>query len=163
MTNPIILPKSAFPSNLNIPEDVHLDSVDSDTFNICERIKRELEGGDRLIITLMRRGDQHVFLITEDCDDGVNRLVLKTKELDDRVIQKLYKMRALPLDKRLVAIEESIKAEEAAEEENEMERLYENMGRPMWTQLEKDGFIDGRGVSFPKAGPKRAKYKALRS
>jgi hypothetical protein len=40
---------------------------------------------------------------------------------------------------------------EAESREREFEDLYESMGRPMWTDLERCGFIQ-RGSSYAKRG-----------
>lgn len=133
--------------------DGNVRMVDSDLYNICERIK---EVSNRLFIVEADDNASHSFVIMEHCDDGVDRMVYKTDELDDRVIKKCQYMLGVPFDQRMKKLEEDNAKWEAEQRENELEMLYEKLGRPMWTQLDHDGFIDGgRGVSFAKRGPKR--------
>ena len=148
----LVVPDTARPSNLHFAADVAVKMVDSDVYNICDRIR---EISDRLYIVVASRPDEYCFVIMESCDDGVDRMVYKLKELDGRVIERLREMMAVPLGERLrrLEIEEHKFNEERREED--LEELYERLGRPMWTELERCGFIDGRGVSYPKRGPKR--------
>jgi hypothetical protein len=87
----------------------------------------------------------------EHCKDGVERLVFKVAALDARVEKRLHELMHMPLAARLAQIEKDQYRLEAEEKEYELDDLYERVGRPMWTQLEHDGFIQ-RGVSYPKAG-----------
>jgi len=57
----------------------------------------------------------------------------------------------MPLAERLAKLEKDEYKIEADRKEAQLDDLYERVGRPMWTQLEHDGFIQ-RGVSYPKVG-----------
>lgn len=71
--------------------------VDSDVYNICERI-RELS--PRLIVRL-RDGASKPWVVMELCDDGVERLVASYEALDQRILDDLRYMLAVPFEKRL--------------------------------------------------------------
>lgn len=116
-------------------------------YGICERIA---EISPRLHVWLLTKDDdpRFTYLITEHCEDGVERKVFKVKELDGRVEQKLRKLYGVPLSVRLQLIEKENDEFERQAREDELDDLYERMGRPMWTELEKTGFIK-RGVSYP--------------
>lgn len=122
--------------------------VDGDMFNICERIK---EISPSLSIVLLEKDNQFAYAIMEHCVDGVERLVFKVKELDNRVCEKLRRLMSMPLSERVTEIEKQEHRLEAERLDEESSELYERFGRPMWTQLEHDGFIQ-RGVSYPKRG-----------
>jgi hypothetical protein len=57
----------------------------------------------------------------------------------------------VPFEKRLEAAERDEDEHNRKRKEDELDTLYERMGRPMWTQLEHDGFIQ-RGRSYAKGG-----------
>lgn len=130
-------------------------------YGICRRIKEEIEGGDRLKIIMLSNPHtgEYDYTIMETCDDGVERLVLKCgpghriNALDGRVIEKLKWMLKKPLQARIDEFEAWEDEVKAAQRELEKEELYERIGRPMLTDLEKCGFIT-RPVSYPKKGIK---------
>lgn len=137
------------PSNLEVPygySDVH---VDGDLYNICERVKEI--SPDLFIIPLPEGSGPWRFSIGERCKDGVERLVFHTRELDGRVVDELRRIMAMPLNERLRKLEQEEHQFDADERERQLDELYETVGRPMWTELEKCGFIQ-RGVSYPKSG-----------
>jgi hypothetical protein len=121
--------------------------VEGDLYDICHRIK-EIDP-NLFIVQLVDDAANCNFAIMEYCSDGMERLVFKTKELDQRILTRLQEMLAVPFEQRFAMIEAEIDREEEAEKERASEELYENMGRPMWKQLHDSGFIQ-RGVSFPK-------------
>lgn len=146
----IILPGSAMPSNLVVPEGVVAESVESDLYSICERVK---EISESLHIVLLKGDPRGMnFAIMERCEDGVARLIYKVKELDARVLERLRYLMAVPFEQRFEQVEKDNHRWEQAQHEEQLEDLYERLGRPMWTELERCGFIDGRPVSYPKAG-----------
>lgn len=137
------------PSNLELPPgyaDLH---VNGDVYRICERVAEI--SPDLFVCPLPAAREPWRFAIGEHCRDGVDRLIFWCRELDDRVIKELARMMAMPLHARLKKCEADEYKFDADEKERELDDLYENVGRPMWTQLEHDGFIQ-RGVSFPKSG-----------
>ena len=148
----LILPTG--PSNLFFDEGVQTLSVDSDMYNICERIR---EVSDRLKIIFQKQGDLWQYVIMEHCEDGIERLVMKVgpqheiKELDGRVIQKLQRMQRLDFKTRIRQWELKVERERKAREAEEEERRYDEIGAPMLHLLYKTGFADSP-VSYPKAG-----------
>ena len=144
----LIVAGQARPTNLHLSPELSAVEIESDLYNICERVK---EVDPNLYIIDLQKGASHTWGIMESCKDGVERLVFKTNDLDGRVIQKLQRLVAVPLSERLKAHEAEEKAWKASEEDRELEELYDRAGRPMWTDLEKCGFID-RPVSYPKRG-----------
>jgi len=148
MASDLLLPGGLAPSNLHLAEGTRASYVDGDLYRICDRM-REV---DQSLYAVQLSDDQrYAYAIMEDCEDGVQRLIFKVKELDGRVIEKLRYLMARPLHERLTEIEAMHHRLEADRKENELDELYEKLGRPMWTQLEHDGFIQ-RGVSYPKLG-----------
>lgn len=146
----VIVPTGLAPSNLSLPPGNTARFVDSDLYNICERIKQV---SPRLQVVLLEDGrGSHTWAIMENCEDGVLRLVKKYRELDGRVITDMQRLLALPFEQRLEQALEEAEEAERKEREREMEALYERLGRPMWTQLEHDGFIETRPKSYPKIG-----------
>lgn len=145
----ITLPAGTAPSNLVLPPGIEPRMVESDVYGICERVA---EISPRLKVVVLE-GQEHPFAIMESCDDGVERLVFKVRELDNRVVEKLRRIMAMPLSERLRQIERDERRFKEQERERELEELYERVGRPMWTLLDRCGFLEApRGVSYPKAG-----------
>lgn len=146
---PITIPGSCAPSNLHLSPEVRVSTmIDGDMYEICKRIE---EVSDRLFIIDLQHDDKHTYAIMERCDDGVERLVYKVKELDGRVITKLQKMMKKTLSERYEALEREEHRLNEQAREDELDRLYEEVGAPMLTELEKCGFIQ-RGISYPKLG-----------
>lgn len=150
----VIIPDTARPSNLHFADTVNVKHLDGDVLGICERVK---EISPRLSIVVADRGDDYAFIVMEHCDDGVERLVCRAKELDGRLITKLQKMLANPVTaKRILELEEEERRLEKEVQEETLNELYERMGRPMLTELDKCAFIDGRPISYPKKGVAQA-------
>lgn len=148
MSTALTLPDGVRPSNLHLGPGTQHVAVEADMYGICERIK---EVDPSLHVVLLSSDDKWCFAIMELCADGVERLVFKVKELDERVIAKLRRLMALPLKQRLARLEKDEFKFYADKKERELDELYEQLGRPMWTQLERCGFIQ-RPVSYPKLG-----------
>lgn len=138
------------PSNLILPHELRNAHVDGDLYDICERVK---EISPALHIAPLNGDDGYAFAVVEKCLDGVDRVVVKVRELDARVLDHLRGMMAKPLAQRLEEIEKTERRLEADRKEAELDDLYERVGRPMWTDLERTGFIT-RPVSYPKKGIK---------
>lgn len=144
------MPGHACPSNLHLPSDTMVREIDSDVYNICGQIRSI---SPRLFVVLLTGQDEYSFAIMEHCIDNVDRLVFRVKELDQRVLRKLYQLMELSLADRMDQLEKDEWKLEQEQKEADLEEMYERVGRPMWTQLEHDGFIQ-RGVSYPKRGVK---------
>lgn len=160
MARTLILPDRMAPSNLHLRPSVKTRFVESDVFDIVNRIKAIDEN---LYVLELHEGDRAAFAIMERSRDGVERLVMKVDELDGRVVDHLRYLDAVPLQHRLAVAEADIAKHEAGQKENELEELYENLGRDMWQQLEHDGFTGSRGVSFAKRGVTGGRGSAARS
>lgn len=148
MTSSLLLPTGEVPSNLHLDPSVRRRFVDNDVFHICDRIA---EVSRRLFIEEFVDGDKRSYAIMEMCDDGVARLVFKTKVLDARVVSKVQYLLNVPFEKRFAEAERTEQEAEAARKDAELDALYERVGRPMLTELERCGFVD-RPVSYPKRG-----------
>lgn len=153
MASTLLLPGGSAPSNLHLAEGVTARFVDSDMYSICDRLA-ELSPRLHVEELVDTATDSHSYSIMEECGDGVSRLVFKTKELDARVVDKARYIMNVPFEQRFAEAERIEQENTAYQHEQEMERLYEQVGRPMLTQLAKDNFID-RSVSYPIVNPKR--------
>jgi 3-methyladenine DNA glycosylase AlkC len=145
----LILPTGTVPTNLRLLDGTKVRYVDSDLYDIASRLK-QVHPSIYVLEVEPHEKDVH-WVIMENCEDGVQRLIFKVAELDGRVLKKLNQIMAMPLAHRLKKLEEDEYKMEADRKDAQLEDLYERVGRPMWTQLEHDGFIQ-RGVSYPKVG-----------
>lgn len=141
------------PSNLRVPRGTQTTLVESDVFNICERVK---EISPSLYIFAIdppqQKGDRtYRYAVCEHCADGVERLVIRVEELDARLIDNLRYMLAVPMSERLDRLEAQEREADEKRKEDQLSEMYERIGRPMLTDLEKCGFIT-RPVSYPKSG-----------
>lgn len=136
------------PSNLHVPMGTRVDYVDSDTFNICNRLR---EISRDLYLVVLQGDEQHMFSVVESCPDGWEREVKRYPQLDARILREMQMFEALPLQSRVDFIDKQHKRLDAERKENELEDLYERVGAPMWGDLERCGFIQ-RPVSYPKSG-----------
>lgn len=146
----VIVPGHSRPSNLHLPEGTNVREIDSDVYNICTQLKGI---SNRLFVVLLEGDDQYSFAVMEHCIDDVDRLVFRVKELDQRVVRKLYKLMELSLSDRMDQLEKDEYRMQQEQKELELDELYERFGRPMLSQLEHDGFTQ-RPVSYPKRGVK---------
>jgi hypothetical protein len=149
MATDLLLPDGFAPSNLHLRPSVKTRYVDGDMFNICERLA---EISPRLFIVEMAEGDDCSYAIMEHADHGVESLVCKVKELDARVLDRVQRMLHIPFEHRLAEIEKENAKYEADHHEDILEGMYERMGHQFRYQLEHDGFITHRGISYPKRG-----------
>lgn len=125
--------------------------VESDMYDICNRVK---EIDPSLFIVLLQSQEKgYVYAIMEKCEDGVERLVYKVKELDERVLERLRYLMKYPLTERMAELEKEEYKMKRDAKEDEIEELYERMGAPMQHQLVRDGFADRR--SFYRKDPSR--------
>ena len=148
MATPLVLPDRVAPSNLHLREGVRARFVESDLFDIADRL-RELS--DRLFLVELTEQDDCSFVVMEMCEDGTERVVFRVKELDARVIARVREIMFVPFEHRFAAAEAAEEKHNAERADLELEQLYETVGRPMLTQLEHDGFIQ-RTTSYGKRG-----------
>lgn len=148
MTKSLILPSGACPTNLSLPPGTTAMYVDADMYDICERVR---EISPSLLVVLLEHTPTETmsYSIMEQCYDGWARQIFKVKELDARVLDRLRELMSVPFEERYRRLEAENHRFEQAQHEEAMDKLYEDMGRPMWTELEKCGFIQ-RPVSYPK-------------
>jgi hypothetical protein len=127
--------------------------VTSDIYMICERIK---EINPRLYLLELeqdsREGQRFGYAIMEKCIDGVDRVIFRvTKDrLDARVLEKLRYIMALDLNERIAVCDREREREEKAQAEAASEEIWNSVGGPMWVELERDGFIETRPISYRK-------------
>ena len=142
------------PENLLLSGGQKSMLVESDVFDICERV-REIDP-NLFIVTLDHPvHEPYRFAVMENCPDNCARMVKRYEELDARVIDDLRYFAAKPLPERLREIERNEDKEKAEMHERELEEMYDAFGGAMWSQLDHDGFIaGGRGVSYAKRGVK---------
>lgn len=148
MASDLMLPSGLAPSNLHLRPGVNARYVENDIFDIAKRVRAVDES---LHIIELEEDGRVVYAIMEHGRDGIERLVFRVSELDGRVVERLRYLMAMPLHERLDKLEEEELRANASKHEDDMDELYERVGRPMWTELEKCGFIQ-RSVSYPKTG-----------
>ena len=149
MASALTLPDGVRPSNLHLPAGATATFIDGDLYDICARM-RELDP-NLYAVLLEHGGTGYSYAIMERCADGVERLIFKVRELDNRVIDKLREIMAIPLEHRYRELEKREYKLEEERRERELDELYERMGAPMWGLMERTGFSQ-RPVSYPKAG-----------
>ena len=126
--------------------------ITSDVYHICERL-REIDPSLYVYPLDPPVGDKH-FSIVEKCRDGVERLVFRAPALDGRIIEHVEYLLHVPFERRFKEAEALADKLDAEAREQEMNEFVEAQAGPMWTELERCGFIQ-RGVSYPKRGIKR--------
>jgi hypothetical protein len=155
----LVLPSGTAPSNLVLPNDTRTRMVGSDMFDICSRIA-EVSPNLYVVVHEKPSGELMHYSVMEKCADGVQRLALNVgpgksiDALDQRVVDRLQYLLRVPLNQRLAEHEKLEEKHKAEQKQTELDTLYEKMGRRMHWQLERDGFIGGRGISTPKKGVK---------
>lgn len=152
----VILPEAHAPSNLRLKPGLQQRFVDSDLYDICTRIQ---EVHPSLYIVELSDGDRATWAVMENCEDGVQRLVFKTDALDARILDRVQRMLKVPFEQRFAEAEKEEARLKAEAHDLELETLYEKVGRPMWTDLERCGFID-RKMSYGKRGVLLGKNRA---
>lgn len=149
----LLLPSGTIPSNLHLAEGTRTKLVTNDLFHIADRIR---EISDKLFILELQKetaeGDKFGLAIMEHTTNHGDMLVFRVpiQELDSRVLDRLKYIFTVPLHVRLAILDKERDKWEAEQHENEMEKLWDQMGAPMQWQLEHDGFIEYRGVSYRK-------------
>lgn len=122
---------------MRLPVGGHGAQVDSDLYGICERL-REYDPNVR--VTLLTQDALFAWSVGEVGPDGVLREILRTKELDGRIIDRLNYIRSVPVEERVKAIEADYDRERAAREEHESEDLYDKIGGGIYDNLFRCGF-----------------------
>jgi hypothetical protein len=163
----ILLPEGMRPTNLHLTPQYKMVREDgaevavfnkarvctADVYNICERIR---EVSPRLYLLELEQesveGNKFGYAVMEQCSDGVDRVIFRVtkKGLDGRTITKLRRLMAVDLHTRIAICDRERDKFEAEQAEAAREQLWETVGGPMQIELERNGFIDGRGVSYRK-------------
>lgn len=151
MATALALPEGYAPSNLHLAPSVQTRMVDGDMFDICKRlahISRSL-----FIVQLTDRKGEHCnYVIMERGIDGAAYMVLKTTELDARVLERCEYLLRVPFDKRFAEAE---RLEQEAQDkivQDAIDETYEKVGHAFQRQLWHDGFVEHRRTSYPTRG-----------
>jgi hypothetical protein len=154
----LVMPGLVSPSNLKRGGRFKTAPITSDIYSVCERLK---ELSPRLSLHWVedsnpKARDQIAFVVTEtylnENGQPEEAVVWKSRKLTPEIVERCRYYMNVPMEKRYAAMVAEAEKIDAEREENEFQELYENLGRPMWTQLEHDGFVETRGVSYPKTG-----------
>lgn len=137
---PLILP-GVTPSNLKLPERFKVIPLESDMYNICDRIK---EISPNLFIELLvdEKTGAQAWVIQENTINGPKE-VFKTEELDGRVIEHCQYLLKVPFEKRFAEAERLARKDMADYETKQMDKLMERLAGPFLRQLYHDGFVHG--------------------
>jgi len=140
------------PTNLKFADGVKAEVVESDVYQICERLKKE---HPRVFVIRIARDGEQRYIVNERDLEGTDWTLFSVDELDQRVIDKLDRIVKIPFEVRLKMAEKDELESKIAMEEEASDKFYENFGDPMRRQLLKDGFGSGTvTTSYPKRGPK---------
>ena len=137
------------PTNLHPGFGVRVNQVEADVWMVCDRIKEKF--GDRLYVVVLDDNTRFKFTVVERCDDGQDRMVKSYEELTPKILHDLDFMLSIDPKQRAQILERENDAWREQWEQEELDRQYENVGRPMLSMLEKTGFLQ-RPVSYPKTG-----------
>ncbi len=153
MASDLMLPDGLAPSNLHLRPSVKVRFIEGDVLNICEGLA---EISPRLHLWELEESEggktRAAWIVTESCDDGVERRVNKYQELDQRMLIDVQRMLHIPLEHRLQAAQDEIDKSNDQLDEDMLEASYERLGHAFRRQLWHDGFIEHRGVSYPARG-----------
>lgn len=145
------LPAGLAPSNLHLRPSARAKFVSGDVLDISKRLAEV--SPNLYLVELSEDGrDQAAWCVMEHCADGVQRMVKKYQELDQRMLTDVQRMLSIPLEHRAAAAQADIDAENAKLDDDNLEMRYEQLGHAFRRQLWHDGFIEHRGVSYPTRG-----------
>lgn len=120
------------PSNLRYTGNEQMQLVESDVFNVCQRIK-EL---DPNLFVVLHKGHEKPFVVVEMSRDGEERMVKRYAELTPSILHDLQRMLKIPWEQRFKQlareVDEHNEARENAWVESEaMERFAFDMRRAL--------------------------------
>ncbi len=153
-----MMPGLVAPANLKRGGRFKTAQITSDVYNVCGRLQ---ELSPRLSLHWVedsnpKAKDQIAFVVTETYTNAEGKteeaVVWKCRRLHPEIVETVRYFMNVPLERRFAAMEKAAERIEEQRKEDEFDELYENLGRPMWTQLEHDGFVETRGISVPKRG-----------
>lgn len=151
MSTALALPEGYAPSNLHLAPSVQTRFVDGDMFDICKRIAH-VSRSLYIVQLTDRKGTDCTYVVMERGLDGGSYMVLKTKELDARVIERVEYLLRVPFDKRFAEAEALERKAEADLRQAAIDETYERVGHAFQRQLWHDGFIEHRKTSYPTKG-----------
>ena len=138
------------------PENLRLHQkyeITSDVYNICQRVK-ELD--PNLLIVVHPKHPQP-YVVMERGPDHVDRFVARFEELDDRVIQRLQHMLAVPLEHRIAEIDR-LNNEENDARGRMTDEQKENVFGELRVAAVKDGMMNPVWSKNPAGKLKGIKY-----
>lgn len=89
------------PNNLRLRSGEKLSLVESDVYNVCNRIKEI----DPNLTVLLHDGHPEPWVVMELGPDGVERFVCRRAELEPSILDHLRYIRAVPFEDRLRKLE----------------------------------------------------------
>lgn len=123
--------------------------VEGDTHMVCDQLAKI---SPNLLVRRRKRLDNsYEYIVSEICIDGKERWVMRRDYLDPRLVKDIEYILHVPYEHRYAEAEKLEAKIEADNHEYELDKLYDQFGRPMLTELERCGFIQ-RPVSYPKRG-----------
>jgi hypothetical protein len=111
--------------------------VDSDLFNIAQRV-REV---DPNLVLLLDERNEKPWVVMERGADGVERFVKRYSELDNRIVEDLKYMLAVPLNERMERVNREIEQADAERQGLKGEK-FEQFAHDFMEAGKKSGIID---------------------
>lgn len=134
--------------------------IPGDLYMIADRIH---EFDSSLFIAYHPDNERGQYVVMEQCSDGVDRFVIRIKELDGRIIEKLRYMLHIPFEKRFAEAERVEAKLDAELKEAKLDAAFEQIGAPMQRLLYTTGGIDSRRESYPLRGVTSGKGSKAKS
>lgn len=88
------------PDNLRYSGNAKMQLVESDVYNVCNRIKEI----DPNLFVVLHEGHAEPFVVVEKCVDGEERLVKRYAELTPQILTDLRRMLSIPWEQRWKAL-----------------------------------------------------------
>ena len=88
------------PDNLRYSGNEKMQLVESDVYNVCERIKEI----DPNLFVVLHPDHPEPFVVVESCRDGEERLVKRYAELTPQILTDLRRMLSIPWEQRWKAL-----------------------------------------------------------
>lgn len=140
------------PQNL-VHNGRNMTVVESDVYNICERIRKEISPD---IVVRLREGHEKPWVLLELCRDGEERYISSYEALDQRVIDDLRYMLAVPFAERLAAEERKIEAANAERSKGMSDESFERFAWEMQRSLVESNLSNPTWTKNTPLAPKKA-------
>ena len=141
----LVLPSGLAPNNLHLRDTVKATFVEDDVFDIARRLAAI---SPNLHVWQLEEDGNAAWVVTENVW-GSEQLVKKYAELDARIIEDVQRMLSIPFEHRIAVAQAEIDKHEADQKQENIDRIYEEVGHKFQRQLWKDGFVEHRGTSYP--------------